>query len=210
MINFVIQENNNEVSTLTYIPNYFSPDKASQIRAMLCNTDDWQGGIRNEGKNIDRKQKWYQTEKQTFCKEWKKIHERWESFDYSPFLLDLQKNIQIDTQKYLYNHKSIQNPNINSLLINYYKNGNEFIPPHQDNKLSFGSHPTILLLSFGATRKFVLERTFENTLQRNLTESHLDHTFDLDDNSLFIMAGSVQKYYCHSIKQSTTPLGGIH
>ncbi len=204
MNNIVIQENNNELSTLTYIPNYFPPEKAKEIRSMLDNINSWQGGIRKDGLEVDRKQLWYQMEKNTFCKEWKKVHSRWESNIYTPQLLSLQESINNDCSKYLLSHKSIQIPNINSILINYYENGSKFIPPHQDNKLSFGNTPTIYLFSFGETREFYLERTLENSLVRNEEEKDLNKIFNLEDNSLFIMAGAVQKYFCHSILKSDT------
>ncbi|VVU94775.1 2OG-Fe(II) oxygenase superfamily [seawater metagenome] len=204
MNNLVIQEGNNEISMLTYIPNYLSSEKAKKIKDMLAKTENWQGGTRNEGQEIDRKQIWCQMENKTFCKEWKKKHPRWESHEYNSSLLELQQFIQKDCQKYLLDHQSIQKPKINSVLMNYYQTGEHFIPPHQDNKISFGSLPTIYLLSFGATRQFSLERTHESTLQRNNDQSQLNKVFELQDNSLFIMAGAVQKYFCHSLLKSQT------
>ena len=60
-------------------------------------------------------------------------------------------------------------------------------------------YPTIALISVGSPRTFYLERTYENNLSRNKDEVHLNRKFNLEDNSLFIMAGGSQRNFCHSI-----------
>ena len=90
----------------------------------------------------------------------------------------------------------------NSLLINYYPDGNYNITPHQDTCKSFGKYPTIALLSFGVDREFILERTLFDRLKRDKNKKYLNKKFILKDGSLLIMAGSVQRNYCHSIKKN--------
>ncbi len=201
MKNILIPENNNGISVLTYIPNFFQPEEAQRIRKELDSINDWKTGYSDAGNKIQRRQKWYQTDNQTFCKRWTKKHERWESHQYSSFLLELQNKLEKEIKSHLVEHQLVQIPKFNSLLINYYEDGNNFIPPHQDNKYSFGEQPTIALLSFGETRKFILERTHYNVCKRNKEENHLNQSFDLNDNSLFIMSGNVQQYFCHSIEK---------
>ena len=46
--------------------------------------------------------------------------------------------------------------------------------------------------------KYHLE-TIEDVLKRNKDEKHLNQEFNLDDNSLLIMSGASQRYFCHSI-----------
>lgn len=43
----------------------------------------------------------------------------------------------------------------NSILINYYRNGNDFMDCHSYIELELGVNPTIASLSLGAKRKFV-------------------------------------------------------
>jgi hypothetical protein len=50
----------------------------------------------------------------------------------------------------------------------------------------------------------ILERTFKDKLKRNKEEYNLNKKFVLDNNSLFIMSGSSQRYYCHSIEKDNT------
>lgn len=199
MQNIIIPEVNNQISGFTYIPNFLSEDYKNKIKNDLDTTTDWKIGFNYNNNKIQRKQKWYQIDNQSFCKNWKVKHERWDSHSYTPNMLNLQKDLEMNIKKYLPKHQSIQIPNFNSLLINYYQDGNNFIAPHQDSKESFGSLPTIALLSFGETRKFTLERTFEDQLKRNKNEYHLNQEFNLDDNSLLIMYGASQRYFCHGI-----------
>jgi alkylated DNA repair dioxygenase AlkB len=199
MQNIIIPEVNNQLSGFTYIPNFFSKEYADIIRDELDKTDGWKIGFNYQKNKVQRKQKWFQIDNQSFCKNWKVQYDRWESHLYTDTLLKLQNDLELNIQNFLPKHKSVQIPKFNSLLINYYQDGNNFIAPHQDSKESFGSHPTIALLSFGETRKFILERTFEDNLKRNKEEYHLNQEFNLDDNSLLIMSGSSQRYFCHSI-----------
>ena len=67
-------------------------------------------------------------------------------------------------------------------------------------------HPTISVISIGESRKFILERTFKDILKRNKDEKNLNKEFILEDNSLLIMAGSVQRYFCHYIPKEEDKL----
>lgn len=199
MINNIINEKNGGVCQLIYIPNFIEKQYSNKIINELNKINDWKTGKTKDGRLIQRKQKWYHINKKPFCKDWKIQYDRWKSHTYSEFLLDIQNKVQNQINNYLLNNDKIQKPLYNSLLINYYKDGNDQIAPHQDNKKSFGNNPTIALLSFGDKRTFILERTKKNLLKRNKEEYYLNKKFILENNSLLIMAGDTQKYYCHYI-----------
>jgi alkylated DNA repair dioxygenase AlkB len=201
MQQYVINENDKEKSIILYIPNILNKKMYANIKSELENITDWKVGKTYEGKKINRKQKWYQINNQPFCKNWSKQYDRWKSNKYTNNLLEFQNHIQLKINQILsdYNSKNIQYPIYDSLLINYYENGLDHITPHQDNKQSFGNYPTISVISIGETRKFILERTIKDLLKRNKNEKNLNKEFILEDNSLLIMAGSVQRYFCHYI-----------
>ena len=46
-----------------------------------------------------------------------------------------------------------------------------------------------------------IERTLKDQLKRDKNKNILNKTFQLDDNSMFIMAGCSQRYWCHSIQK---------
>ena len=208
MKKYIINENENEKSIIIYVPNILNKKNYNQIKNELENINDWKIGKTYDGKKIKRKQKWYQINNYPFCKSWNKQYDRWKSNIYTENLLSFQNNIQTKINNLLtnYDKKYIQKPIYNSLLINYYENGLEHITPHQDNKESFGMHPTISVISIGESRRFILERTFKDILKRNKDEKNLNKEFILEDNSLLIMAGSVQRYFCHYIPKEENKL----
>lgn len=199
----VINERNSDRTVFIYIPNFLEKDKKQNIVSELESYNDWKVGYNYQGKLITRKQKWYQTNNQSFCKDWKNKFDRWEPNPYTDNLTTLQSYVETYINKIIKTDNYINKPKYNSLLINYYEDGNNFITAHQDSIKSFGEYPTIALLSFGDSRKFILERTLEGKLARNKNESYLNKEFILEDNSLFIMAGGSQKYYCHAIQKET-------
>jgi len=201
MQKYVINEKDNNKTIFAYIPNFLNENKRENIVSELENYDDWKIGYNYQGNRITRKQKWYQTDNQSFCKDWKYKFDRWEPNPYTENLMTLQSHVESYINEKFNNDIYINNPKYNSLLINYYEDGNNFITAHQDSVESFGKYPTIALLSFGDSRKIILERTLEDKLARNKEQKYLNKEFILDDNSLFIMAGCSQKYYCHAIEK---------
>ena len=197
----VINERNNYKSIFIYIPNFLDEYKRQSIVSELESYNDWKIGYNYNGDVITRKQKWYQIDNQSFCKDWKYKFDRWEPNPYTQNLLSLQSYIEFYINNIIKNENDATKPKYNSLLINYYEDGNNFITAHQDSVESFGEYPTIALLSFGDSRKIILERTIEGKLARDKKQIHLNKEFNLEDNSLFIMAGCSQKYYCHAIEK---------
>lgn len=195
----IISEDDNEYSVFMYIPNFLDYTHYNLLKNELEDTCDWKIGISSDGNQIQRSQKWFQMDNQPFCKNWKHQFERWQSHEYTNILLDIQKLINKSVVSQIPRLDSVQIPKYNSLLINYYENGTKLISPHKDNHISFGKYPTISNLSIGETRTFILERTHKDKLNRNKDEIHLNRKYILEDNSLFVMAGTSQKYYCHYI-----------
>ncbi len=81
------------------------------------------------------------------------------------------------------------NLELNSALCNWYRNGEDSNGWHSDNEPELGQNPTILSLSFGATRKFQLKNRETGELI-NLS---------LEEGSLLIMFGESQKQWKHQI-----------
>jgi alkylated DNA repair dioxygenase AlkB len=86
----------------------------------------------------------------------------------------------------------------NSLLLNYYRSGQDSMGMHADDEPELGTNPLIGSLSFGATRQFILKhnRTGEK------------RTIDLTDGSLLIMAGTCQHFWKHGIPKTKADVGG--
>lgn len=187
MISYINKEDNDISSIFYYIPNFLTKNEESHLYKYLNDTNDFVDNPKyNEG--ISRMQKWYQKDKKYFCPAWKERYEQWISFE-----MDDTVNKMINkVQDYVHTINKINEPKINSCLINKYETGENFIAPHRDSPISFGEYPTILGLSVGATRRI----DFHHVKNKNNNFS-----FELESGSIFIMAGSSQKFYYHSINK---------
>lgn len=185
-------------SYIYYKPNYFN---TTNIKDWLDSMSDFKSG-EIYGHPIDRQQKWYQKDDLYFCKKWDQSHERWKSHKYCDKLTEIQNDLQIHLNKLCTDIK-IKIPNINSCLINLYKDGNDVISRHSDNLDSFGPFPTIVILSVGETRTIHFE-VKEQYLKSNPRLNFYNKQFQLEDGSIFIMSGSTQQYFYHSIQKEDT------
>jgi alkylated DNA repair dioxygenase AlkB len=78
---------------------------------------------------------------------------------------------------------------MNSLLINYYRNGQDKINYHSDNEEQLGSESVIVSISLGDTRIF----KFKNKLTKEII------SYELKEGDLVIMKGETQKLWQHAI-----------
>jgi alkylated DNA repair dioxygenase AlkB len=78
----------------------------------------------------------------------------------------------------------------NSVLINYYRNGQDSNGWHSDDEPELGSMPVIASLSLGAARDFQL---------RHKTVKGLKHNILLTPGSLLLMKGATQSHWQHHI-----------
>jgi alkylated DNA repair dioxygenase AlkB len=80
----------------------------------------------------------------------------------------------------------------NSVLLNLYRDGHDYMGFHADNEPTLGSNPVIASLSLGAKRRFV----FKNRLNAAKHELMLEH------GSLLIMSGETQRDWLHALPKS--------
>jgi alkylated DNA repair dioxygenase AlkB len=80
----------------------------------------------------------------------------------------------------------------NSVLGNYYRNGDDYMGWHQDNEASLGKNPTIASVTLGQRRKFVFKHK-SMAVKRELW---------LESGCLLIMAGSIQHHWLHALPKT--------
>ena len=127
----VIKEIDGTDTLLVYIPNILEKSFYNKIKYEVDNYTDWYSGYNYNNNALTRKQKWYQTNGLSFCKDWKVTYDRWTSFDYSNNLLELQDIINSKVNNVIHGYNGIEPINYNSLLINYYEDENNFITAHK-------------------------------------------------------------------------------
>ena len=99
--------------------------------------------------------------------------------------------------------------NFNSCLVNLYENESQTVPKHSDDEPIFGTDPVIASLSFGASRRFIIE---PKPIRLRSTVQHLQairsqYVFCLEDGDLLVMRGPMQRYWNHSVPKEISPCG---
>ena len=85
-----------------------------------------------------------------------------------------------------------------------YKDGSHSIRHHRDTDKAFGQNPTIIGISLGATRVIEFKRVlYDGSNKRHSKKDkkaeYMNFKMKLESGSMFIMAGSSQKFWTHGI-----------
>lgn len=86
----------------------------------------------------------------------------------------------------------------NSVLLNWYRDGEDKISWHADDEVELGRNPVIASVSFGATRDFLLRYNDDHKLKLS---------FPLKHGSLLLMAGALQHHWQHSVPSRKNVVG---
>ncbi|MBJ7553668.1 alpha-ketoglutarate-dependent dioxygenase AlkB family protein [Marinomonas spartinae] len=78
----------------------------------------------------------------------------------------------------------------NSVLLNWYQNGDDYMGWHADNETILGPAPVIAMLSLGATRDFLFR------LKKNHS---VKHSIALEGGSWLVMSASTQVLWQHCL-----------
>jgi alkylated DNA repair dioxygenase AlkB len=78
----------------------------------------------------------------------------------------------------------------NSVLLNWYRDGEDHLSWHSDNEKELGTNPIIGSVNFGATRDFLLRRVDDKSKKVVIPLKH---------GTLLIMKGELQHFWQHSI-----------
>nr|KAJ9632718.1 hypothetical protein H2204_007805 [Knufia peltigerae] len=78
----------------------------------------------------------------------------------------------------------------NSVLLNRYRGGGDYMGWHSDDEPELGPAPLIASLSLGAARRFLLRRRDDTTRKAEFLLAHGD---------LLLMGGATQRHYQHAL-----------
>jgi len=104
---------------------------------------------------------------------------RFTPLPWTPVLLDIKAEIESNFGMHF-----------NSVLLNYYRNGQDSVAWHSDKEAALGPDPLIASVSLGIERKFDLKRRDGNKQKISL---------GLADGSLLIMGRGLQQHWSHQI-----------
>lgn len=208
----IINEKDGSVSLLIYWPKFIK--NCGKYERLLGDMNFRRGYV--DGREICRQQLWFCDPQMKIADTWKTEHDRWKPNEYPVWIKKLQQKVQKKLDENLKDifttyKKSTKDFKFNNVLVNKYRDGQDFIPAHKDNETIFGNNPTIVSLSFGDTRTFSLNRvkynpSYPRKMPLDHRQKYLNRKFTLRSGDLLIMAGSVQKYFSHEILKSDSKL----
>lgn len=94
---------------------------------------------------------------------------------------------------------SLLGTRFNTVLLNWYRDGGDTMGYHADNEKELGPQPTIVSVSLGAARRFVMKRRNAPATKRELL---------LEGGSLLVMAGRFQEEWLHAVPASRGEMAG--
>lgn len=170
---------------LDYHPDLFSKEESEWLLNKFIEETSWKQKLVNMYDKMvttPRLTAWYADE-DTY--DYTSLR-RSEPLSLTPELLIIKKRVE-----------AITGTIFNSVLLNYYRDGNDSVAWHSDNEKALGTHPVIASVSFGQVRSFDI---------RNKTDHSEKHSIRLESGALMIMKGDLQQNWEHRIAKSIKPM----
>ena len=189
MKNVSIEHLNIPDAEVTYFPEFYSCEEAEKYYTLLVRKVDWvQNKIKMYGKEnlVPRLEAWYGDKGMNYT--YSGITQ--EPKPWIDELLEIKSAIE-----------PVTNTAFNSVLINFYRDGQDRVGWHSDDEKELGPNPIIGSVSLGAKRKFKLRHKMyvENGLETDLV---------LGNGSLLLMKGTTQQFWKHEIPRTSVPIEG--
>lgn len=164
-----------------FYPNFFNLKESNKFFQDLEQNTNWrQDYIKFFGKTmpLPRLTAWYGDEGKSY------IYSGIEQYPdpWTSTLIEIKNKIEIITKV-----------KFNSVLLNFYRNGQDSVSWHSDDEPELGKNPIIASVSFGGTRKFCLKHKTESTRKIEI---------DLPHGSLLLMQGETQHHWLHQIPKT--------
>ncbi len=167
----------------------FVPEpEASDALARLIGEIGWaQGSIRLFGKLVPepRLSAWFGDRDYTYSGRTVK------SAPFTPTLASLLRLVEASADA-----------KFNAVLVNRYRDGRDSMGFHSDDEPELGPQPVIASLSFGAARRFVLEKRREGP-----GRSPSRFAIELGHGDLLVMGGACQERYRHAVPKQLRVAG---
>jgi alkylated DNA repair dioxygenase AlkB len=161
-------------------PNFFSPNECEKLLSEIKESTSWrQEKIRIYGReiNLPRLTAWYGDEGKRYSYSGITVN----PLKWTSVLIKIKSKIDL-----------ISGVTFNSVLLNYYRTGQDSISWHSDDEPELGEKPIIGSISLGAERPFQLRHT----------RGSYKNTIILNNGSYLLMKGDTQKYWQHQIPKT--------
>ncbi|TDE11280.1 alpha-ketoglutarate-dependent dioxygenase AlkB family protein [Dyadobacter psychrotolerans] len=166
---------------LEFYPQFLDTKQCMDLLKVLIEEVPWrQQIIQMYGKPVvtPRLTAWYGDTNRTY----RFSGTKFDPVPWTDSLLHLKKEIETLTKL-----------EFNSVLLNYYRDGNDSVAWHADNERELGTRPHIASLSIGQARDFEFRRKADHSGK---------YALRLNNGSLLIMKGDLQHHWEHRIPKS--------
>jgi len=170
-------------SYILYDAHFLGADDLDLLREDLLNNSRWRDDkIQMFGKVFDqpRKVAFFGDEHLSYT--YSKIKMKTQGWSSETKELTQKINIKFDLS-------------FNSALLNYYRNGDDYMSWHCDNEPELGEQPVIASISIGQVRDFLF-REKKNPKNK--------YKIKLDSGSLLLMMGDIQNEFHHALPKRKT------
>jgi alkylated DNA repair dioxygenase AlkB len=171
-----------EGGVILFDPHFLSPAEADRLFEALKTDVPWQQENSRWGNAFPRLTAWYADPGLTYSYSGVTHH----ALAWTEPLVEVRRRVE-----------ATAGASLNSLLLNYYRSGQDSIGFHADDEAELGRNPVVPSVSLGATRTFVL--------RHNATGER--RTFKLTHGSLLLMAGTLQHHYKHAVPRARGEVG---
>ncbi len=171
---------------LDFYPDFLERGLALTLMREFIDTVPWiQQEVRMYGKKMltPRLTAWYGDTDKTY----KYTGTKYDPIPWTTSLKELKTKIETVTAY-----------SFNSVLLNYYRNGNDSVAWHRDNERELGMNPVIASLSLGQTRQFDF---------RKKDDHRQKYSLELGNGSLLLMKGDLQHNWEHRIPKVADTIG---
>jgi alkylated DNA repair dioxygenase AlkB len=170
---------------LDYRPGFFNLPESESLLKTFISTIPWtQEIIKMYGKlmKTPRLTAWYGDNDKDYTFSGTKYH----PIPWTDELLMIRNRIE-----------PIAGIRFNSVLLNYYRDGNDSVAWHSDDEYELGTNPVIASVSFGQVRRFDV---------RHKRDHERKYSIYLENGSLLLMKGNLQHDWEHQIPKSNKSL----
>jgi alkylated DNA repair dioxygenase AlkB len=162
---------------LEYFPGLFSPEESDELMAKFIREAPWK----------QRTQKMWDKEVLTpRLTAWYGDRLEEEPIPWTPELLMIKKKVE-----------PLAGVTFNSVLLNFYRDGNDSVAWHSDKENVLGKRPVIASVTFGQVRSFDI---------RPKTDHKEIYSVRLEHGSFLLMKAGLQEAFEHRIAKSTRPM----
>ena len=110
-----------------------------------------------------------------------------QAIPWTPRLLDVRRQVE-----------AVAETPFNSVLLNYYRDGQDSMGYHTDAESELGVNPVIASISLGGVRQFVMKHSATGAKLK----------YELAHGSLLVMGGTCQHHWVHGVPKTKTVVAG--